>query len=806
MFITCIIGSLVGCGILFPTDAGDTDTFLGMDATRFGSPEAVPLLGDSSTSASSTMVLPEDLVADVSEEAYMTLSTPDFDIDGADAGRVNPNSKDGSFHVTITFHLAPRGENACTSSIVVGPYELTISRGKIDIGKNAQPLSAEAVALIRSGRFEVCVEGFADFSGVLDMTKLMLEFGRLKPEDTRAEVCHISPGNHGARHTITIASSALQAHLAHGDTLGACEATIQELQLASVCSDDPTTQRRWQISNPNDAAIDVTWELFGTAQTGSLSAPPGDSEFTTETIDGTNTVIIRWFDENSIQRSAARTSSGLQCDPDADGDGVTDSADTCANTPAGETVDATGCSCSQLDPDADGVDSCTDTCPDTPADETADANGCSCSQLDEDSDGINDCEDICPGTTVGAPVDAMGCEIMVADAGADVTLEEVGPVTLQGSASGGESPYTYYWSAPGWDGAVGDSITVMVSVTTTFTLTVTDWSFPPQTATDTVVVTVTPREGLQYTIANLGSLSARNSYATGLNNHGQVVGRYVTDAWATHPFLYSNGVMTDLGTLGGTNGEALDINDAGQVVGRSQIASGDWHAFVWDSTNGMQDLGTLGGASSEAYAINSAGQIAGFAETLTANQAFIYDNNVMTAVDTTGFSQSAAFDINSSGHVAGILLTASGSSVAFMHDGTLTNLGSPLLTSSEAWLINDSGVVAGHSWASGEYRSFLYIDGWTVDLGSITGFAKTYAWGLSSTGQVVGNAANTSGIPLSHAFVYTGGALYDLNNLLVAGHGWESLVAAYAVNDSGQIVGYGKIDGLYRAFLLTPVP
>lgn len=95
---------------------------------------------------------------------------------------------------------------------------------------------------------------------------------------------------------------------------------------------------------------------------------------------------------------------------DSDGDGVADSADQCANTPAGAGVDANGCADSQLDDDNDTVSNDVDQCPATPTDETADATGCSPSQLDTDNDGVTDDLDQCPNTSPGVAVDDQGCE------------------------------------------------------------------------------------------------------------------------------------------------------------------------------------------------------------------------------------------------------------------------------------------------------------------------------------------------------------------------------------------------------------
>ena len=114
---------------------------------------------------------------------------------------------------------------------------------------------------------------------------------------------------------------------------------------------------------------------------------------------------------------------------DEDGDGVADRKDKCPATPAGVTVDATGC---PLDGDGDGVpdfqDKCPtekglpalegcpdrdgdgirdgdDKCPDTAG--KAELQGCP----DADNDGVADADDKCPDTPAGVKVDATGCPV-----------------------------------------------------------------------------------------------------------------------------------------------------------------------------------------------------------------------------------------------------------------------------------------------------------------------------------------------------------------------------------------------------------
>ncbi|MGO1461423.1 MAG: OmpA family protein [Marinobacter sp.] len=106
----------------------------------------------------------------------------------------------------------------------------------------------------------------------------------------------------------------------------------------------------------------------------------------------------------AFSRTVASAAPAPKRPADADGDGVPDSRDQCAGTPAGATVDSTGC---EPDADRDGVADARDACPDTPRGAEVNSRGC---ELDSDNDGVVNSQDLCPDTAAGATVDDTGCE------------------------------------------------------------------------------------------------------------------------------------------------------------------------------------------------------------------------------------------------------------------------------------------------------------------------------------------------------------------------------------------------------------
>ncbi len=492
-------------------------------------------------------------------------------------------------------------------------------------------------------------------------------------------------------------------------------------------------------------------------------------------------------------------------DTDSDGDSTPDCNDGCPGDPAKVEPGVCGCGAPETDTDGDGTPDCADQCVDDPGKVEPGVCGCGMPDTDGDGDGLPDCVDACLDSTPGAVVDEYGCEDVVADAGPDVTRTEVGLVTLHGSATGGTGGYGYVWTAPGWAGSTEQEPVVMPTQTTTYTLTVTDDSPLARVGVDTVTITIEPQLR-QYTIINLDAGRSDTSYPYGINDAGVVVGYYYTPTLEQRAFLYDGGTRVDLGSLGGNVAVAHGVNNLGQVVGESMNASGDLRAFVWESSTGMRDLGTLGGPSSAGYAINESGEVVGYSDFAASYHAFVYWGGVMSQLGTLGYAYSGAFDINESSQIVGVLVDHMGDATAFLYEnGTLYDLGAPLLSQSQAWVINDEGLVAGSAWGPGEDQSFLCAGGLVVNLGALAGLPKTYAVGINNAGQVVGTSRDATNT-VSHAFIYTGGQLHDLNTLLVPGHGWDHLAEAYDINEQGQIVGYGVLNGQYRGFILTPVP
>jgi probable HAF family extracellular repeat protein len=325
-----------------------------------------------------------------------------------------------------------------------------------------------------------------------------------------------------------------------------------------------------------------------------------------------------------------------------------------------------------------------------------------------------------------------------------------------------------------------------------------------------------------YIATPLGTLGGNGSYANAINASGEVTGFSYLTRWKPpnpdpnakwHAFVYSGGVMRDLGTLGGALSSGTAINASGQIAGFAFTTTNARFAFLY-SNGVMMNLGTLGGSSSDGTGINASGQVTGTAAVAgdMTEHAFLYSNGVMTDLGTLGGAGSGASGINASGQVTGSADVPSSPGCgtpnghAFLYsNGTMRDLGA--LSggcNSNGIAINDAGQVTGQSSLNGyqEQHAFLWSGGVMQDLGTLGGYSDPF--GINSKGQVVGTSIAPNG--QNHAFLYTDGRMYDLNQL-VTGLAGTLLSVANGINDSGQIVANGCSGSLIcQAFRLDPVP
>jgi probable HAF family extracellular repeat protein len=212
----------------------------------------------------------------------------------------------------------------------------------------------------------------------------------------------------------------------------------------------------------------------------------------------------------------------------------------------------------------------------------------------------------------------------------------------------------------------------------------------------------------------------------------------------------------------------------------------------------MQDLGSLGGGGSLATSINNLGHIVGQSDN---NRAFLWINGAMQELDTLEGGGATANGINDAGQIAGWSTVESGlQHAALWKNGAVQDLGTLGGTLSWAEGINNSGVVAGSSRNVNErWRAFTWQNGTMQDLGTFND-GHSYANAINDKGQVVGQADGK-------AFLWANGVMYDLCALAeCTTAGWEYFWDATAINEAGDIVGYGRINGESQGYLLTVVP
>jgi len=355
----------------------------------------------------------------------------------------------------------------------------------------------------------------------------------------------------------------------------------------------------------------------------------------------------------------------------------------------------------------------------------------------------------------------------------------------------------------------------------------------------------------RYNVTDLGDLGGGEAYASAINSSGQVIGTSYLPGHSLggscderRAFVYQNGVISELPSLPGTRlALASGINEGGDVSGTNYVYVADssctrgcFPGFceiqtpVLVSNGAAIDLSApLPWYAGVANHVNSNRQVVGWSRKADLPNprtwhAFLWENGARTDLGTLDSDWSIATSINDDGVVVGYSQLVEGSGLLYgfrWSGGQMTQL--PSLganTYNGASDVNASGEAVGWSGPnfSETHAVFFPSSGGVVDLGNLGG-TQGFAYALNDRADAVGSSF-TAGNLSRHGFLYRNGQLWDLNDLIPAGSGWE-LIAATDTNNAGSIVGYGCknsrvvppsgcVDGqgtptFPRSFLLTPI-
>ncbi len=310
------------------------------------------------------------------------------------------------------------------------------------------------------------------------------------------------------------------------------------------------------------------------------------------------------------------------------------------------------------------------------------------------------------------------------------------------------------------------------------------------------------------TLTDLGELPGYPfTFGYNVNNRGEVVGTAVDkDGEKTRAFFWRNGKMQALPDLGGPLNVACQINDRGEIAGFALARDKRFRAVRW--LNGkIQDLGTLGGRDGLGEGLNNQGQIVGGAALANDEfHAFLWQNGAMKDIGKAGGMVNVATQINDAGQIAGYRLDEDKDifRAFFAQNGKFTDI-APLGDGSDnlALAINSRGLVVGYSTLdanSNSIHAFAWQNSQTRDIGTLGG-ADSLGIGVSDKGLIVGWSETADN--KYHAFISNGQRMADLNLFAPPNSGW-TLIQANSVNSRDQIVGWGRVNGKFHAYLLTP--
>jgi probable HAF family extracellular repeat protein len=223
---------------------------------------------------------------------------------------------------------------------------------------------------------------------------------------------------------------------------------------------------------------------------------------------------------------------------------------------------------------------------------------------------------------------------------------------------------------------------------------------------------------------------------------------------------------------------ATSINNRSEVAGSLTGSISGSKGFVYHYLTGrLETFSVPGSTDTGVSSINNHGQVVGDSAVSPTNTflgVFLRQpNGQIIDLGLFGGMYAQANDINDRGEIVGSFLTSDGVEHAFLlqpGETTPQELGSNMIANA----INDRGEVVG---SLGDH-AFLYSGGRLYELFGFT------AYDINNRGQIIGTANSGAG----HGVVYLHGQLYDLNDLLSPAAAGRTITGPHAINDRGQIV------------------
>lgn len=238
--------------------------------------------------------------------------------------------------------------------------------------------------------------------------------------------------------------------------------------------------------------------------------------------------------------------------------------------------------------------------------------------------------------------------------------------------------------------------------------------------------------------------------------------------------------------------EVAGINAAGDV-----LASEHGNSALWRHDGTRETLDQL----DRVTAINNIGHITGYQDTA----AVVWKDGVADVLEGVDGQQVWVSDINDSSVSVGTVDYMVGKkhrSDAAVWDaaGHLVRLTVAGAQDADAQSINKQGQVVGWATDGVDYFSFLYDAGIVTRLPQVHGDDIWQVVTINDHGDVLGNQGPVEGPVLWHK-----GVGYQLRDLLEDhGQDWQYLTA-YDMNNSGQIVGWGRYKGKGHGFIAKRV-